>query len=367
MIINILDPGLHGIGGHHLEWDRALATELAAQGHEVAVYGHVAMSPETLAAFPDPIRVVPIFRNHAYVNPLRFDPIAGELLGFIDVAVMLTEDLRATTKADLWIWPSLFPAQLYACALLKAGVPVSGCIHAEPDFKSSLGAASWKYALIKASRAGLRLNLGVSGPVLQQQYQTLFGVEQAIPVLPVPVKGYPGSTARTALGTIGFFGGQRTEKGVHLIPALISTLLSDGYRVVLHDSAGSLGSEQVPGLTRIGYVSDLTAEVAKCDLIVLPYDASAYRSRESSIVWDALASAVPVVVPAASAPARRVLAKGAGKLFGAATVDGIRQAISEARADYRQIADAAFSASQTWGETEGVSRLAQALTRGVVR
>ncbi len=361
MIINLFDPGLSFVGGHHLQWDRLLAEELAAQGHTVTVYCHKGIVPEARAAFRDPVALVPLFRNYAYVHPLQLDPVAGELLGFIDIAIALTEDLTAAAPADLWLWPSLMQAQLYACALARTDTPVSGCIHAEPGFMSSLGSACWRYAFLKANQAGLSLNLGVPSPILQQEYGALFGSPSLVKLLPLPIEGRPGGFPKTSLRTIGFFGHQRQEKGVELVPPLISKLLNDGYRVVLHDSAQAFGAEQIPGLTRIGYVDDLAAEIAKCDLLILPYPASAYRSKESAIVWDALASGVPILVPNGTASSLRVLTEGAGKVFHFHTVDSICNALEEARRDFPRIAAGAFGASQRWPETHGVARLADAL------
>jgi glycosyltransferase involved in cell wall biosynthesis len=299
------------------------------------------------------------------VAVVEVDPVAGELLGFIDVAVALAEDLRATAQADVWLWPSLFHAQLYACALLRPEAAISACIHTEPGFMSSQGPACWRYAFIKASQAGLRMHMGVPGPVLQQEYDVLFGSQQLVQLLPLPNQGHPSNAPRTHLKTIGFFGHQRQEKGIENLPALISALLNEGYQVLLHDSGNAFGSEQLPGLTRIGYVPDLAAEIAKCDLAVVPYEATAYRSKESGIVWDALASGVPVVAPHATAPGLRVLSCGAGKVFHFPTLDSIHRAIVEARADYQQIAAAAFRAGRTWRETQGIAKLAHALTAGV--
>lgn len=365
MIINILDPGLSIAGGHHLEWDRSIATELVAQGHELTVYSHAGILPGVRAAFDGCAELVPVFRNYAYLHPQQLDPIAGDLLGFIDVAIALAEDLTSLKKADLWLWPSLFHAQLYACSLVRAGVPVSGCIHTEPGFMSSLGAACWKYAFIKAGQAGLSVDLGVPGPILQQEYGEIFGATGLPQLLPLPTRGCPVTAPRTELRTIGFFGHHRQEKGIQLIPNLVTSLLNEGYRIVLHDSGNTFGAEQIPGLTPIGYVPDLAAEIAKCDLVVLPYDASSYRSRESAIVWDALASGIPVVVPNGTAPGLRVLGSGAGKVALLPTAQSIHRAIAEAKADYAQIAAAAFSASQEWPRTHGIAKLANALTRSV--
>jgi glycosyltransferase involved in cell wall biosynthesis len=363
MIINLLDPGLLQIEGHHLEWDRRIAAELIAQGHELTVYSHVGITPEVCAKFPDPIKLVPLFRNYSYFDPLKLDPVAGELLGFLDVAAMLAQDLRATAKADLWLWPSLFQAQLYACALIKPDAPIAGCIHVEPGFRSSQVGAYWKYAFIKARQAGLRMNLGVSGPILQEEYCELVGNRQFVKSLPLPVPGCPGGAPRPGLKTVGFFGHQRQEKGAELVPLLVSMLLREGYQVVLHDSGNAFGGERIPGLTRLGYVPDLAAEIAKCDLVVVPYEAESYRCRESSIVWEAMASGVPVVVPYGTAPALRVLTSGAGRVFHFPTVDSIYSAITEAKANYEQIASGAYQASQQWHQTHGTEKLVQALTR----
>jgi hypothetical protein len=361
MIINILDPGLSIVGGHHLEWDRLVAAELVRQGHVVTVYCHASITPEARSKFSEPIKLVPLFKNYAYFNSRQLDPIAGELLGFFDIAAVLAEELQFVASADLWLWPSLFQAQLYACTLVRPRAAVSGCIHTEPDFMCSQGAIYWRYAAIKAKQTGLRIQIGAPGPILQQQYDELFGIDRFVKLLPLPNQSCSPSSPRENLRKIGFFGHQRQDKGTQLIPALISILLHDGYQVILHDSGNVFGAEQIPGLTRIGYVPDLASEIKNCDLIVLPYDAHAYRSKESAIVWDAFATGIPVVVPNGTAPALRVLTSGAGKVFHFPTVDSIYRAISEAKDDYYQIALAAYRASQDWANIHGVEKLSLAL------
>ncbi len=100
MIINLFDPGLSFVGGHHLQWDRLLAEELAAQGHTVTVYCHKGIVPEARAAFRDPVALVPLFRNYAYVHPLQLDPVAGEPCAEVGLicAVSMIETCQCTCE-----------------------------------------------------------------------------------------------------------------------------------------------------------------------------------------------------------------------------------------------------------------------------
>ncbi len=82
---------------------------------------------------------------------------------------------------------------------------------------------------------------------------------------------------------IGFFGQQRGEKGVGILPPLVELLLDAGYEVVLHDSKGRLDIGVRPNLTTLGYLDDIVQEIARCDLVVTPYDPVQYHFRLSGI------------------------------------------------------------------------------------
>lgn len=353
MRVNILDPGLIFSGGHHLEYDIRIAEELIRRGHEARVYSHARISDSARESVAAIAPAIPLFRPSPYSNPAKVDPISGELRIFLDGALMLAEDLGRVEAADLWIWPTLFAPQLHACALANPRVDIAGCIHVEPNYMASNGRMWWRYALEKCRKAGLRTNLGVTIPRLGREYSLLAGDER-VSMWPILADGAPIKVPRTGLRRIGFFGHQRAEKGTAILATLISRLLGDGFEVVLHDSGDLSRIDQAPGLVTLGFVPSLAEEIARCDLVVLPYDPAAYRARGSSVGCEAIASGIPVIAPAGTPIGFLVESTGAGALFAALTAEEIHRVVLAARDGYRRFSNAAFEASRAWPERHGI-------------
>jgi hypothetical protein len=366
MRISLLDPGLLDRRGHHLEWDLRIVDELTSLGHRVEVFAHRRAGPKVIESFSGRAELSPLFRVFPYAGTGAIDPVAGELCFFLDGASVLAEDLRRIGECDLWLWPSLFAPQLCACSMVAPAARISGCIHVDPAFQAVNGRMWWRYAFLTAERARLRASIGVTVPQLQEEYARLAPAGR-IELFPVAHDGAPAGMRKTGLTRIGLFGHQRADKGAALLPELVSRLLRDGFEVVLHDSGGLVRAGNAPGLTVLGYVPFLPEEIAKCDLVVVPYDPTIYRSRGSGIVWDAIASGVPLIVPSGTAPSRLVDETGAGKTIDALSVDAICRAIIDVRQNYERVATAAFEASRRWQATHGVKRFVAAMLRDTLR
>jgi hypothetical protein len=138
-------------------------------------------------------------------------------------------------------------------------------------------------------------------------------------------------------------------------------LLRDGYEVVLQDSGNLVNTPPMPRLTKLGYVPSVAEEISKCDLVVASNDPVAYRARGSGIVWDSIASGVPVIVPAGTEGGSLVESTGAGKLSASSSAEHVYRSILEARGDYGTIAKAAFEASRQWQVRNGISHFVSAM------
>jgi glycosyltransferase involved in cell wall biosynthesis len=362
MRISLLDPALVSKAGHHLEWNLKIVDELTSLGHQVEVFADASVHRTVVESFSGRASVSPLFKVFPYINPSAIDPIAGELAAFLDGAAALAADLRLIGECDLWLWPSLFAPQLYACSIAAPAARISGCIHIDPGYRTANGRMWWRYAFLVAQSTNLRANIGVTGPLLQREYAPLTATGR-IECFPVAFDGAPTGIRKTGLARIGFFGHQRQKKGATLIPELVPRLLRDGFQVVVHDSGNKVRVENAPGLTILGYVPCLAEEIAKCDLVVSPLDPTAYRSMGSGIVWDAIASGVPVIVPSGTAPSLLVEETGAGKLTSAISVDAICDAIIDVQQNYEQISIAALEASRRWHTTQGVKLHVAAMLR----
>lgn len=355
MRVSICDPWLIDVGGHFLDWNLRIARELMTRGHEVHMYTGVNISDKAIKLVSRQCQLTPIFRLNCFADPNRVDPIAGELILFLDGATLIAEDLAQVSDSDLWIWPSMTAAHLYACAQFSPTVEISACIPEEPTHTLSHGRMWWRYAFARAERAKLRLVIGTTTKRLTDEYSILAGSVQ-IGQFPVPHDGAPCIAPKTELRKVGFFGAQRFEKGAEVLPELIAMLLRDGYEVVLHDSGNLMHADETKGLTFLGYLPALADEIAKCDLVILPYAAMRYRMRASGILWECLASGVPVIVPANTDIGAQVKLTGTGKTFASFSASEIYQTVKDMHMDFLQIAGETFKKSRRWSESEGVDR-----------
>lgn len=362
--INILDPGLMDKAGHHFDLDMKLSCLLSEQGHEVHVYSNVLIRADVQSEIRAFASLTPLFRAGPYQDPKKQDAYAGELITYQAQSEVLAADLLQVTASDIWIWPTLMSAQLRACALRKVKVPIAACVqspvvcHRYPH-----GTIWWRDALLAANRADLRLNIGAIDQEHQYEYLPLMA-NGNFTVFPSYFDGIPPSAPRTSLKTIGLFGHQRPEKGAFLIKEIVDELVAIGYRVIVTDSGNKLGLTGRPGLTVLGFVPSLSAEMVKCDLVVLPYEPDRYRNRSSGVIMDALASGLPAVVPFGTMPGRWIDRTGAGTQFVELQTNQVLAAIECAHANFSLISGAAYRASLSWKKKHGIVRFAKALLGG---
>lgn len=360
MRINLFDPRHESLGGHNVEWNLLIAKDLIRRGHEVQLFCSANASNEARHAFSKFGSVTPMFLADPYAQP---QGKTHELSLFIDVANRMAHRLSQLEPADLWLWPTLFPPQLLSCVLANPGITVSGCIHSEPSSPMPNGKIWWQYAFEKAIQTGLSLNLSTTTPGLQKIYSGI-APRMAIKCAPIAQDGLPASSPKTRMKTIGFFGMQRSEKGMYLLHALITKLLGAGYEVILQDSNGRINIENTPNLTTLGYIDNFAQEITRCDLVVIPYNPAPYRYRLSAVAAEAIASGVPVIVPAGTSMGNMVQETGAGKSFSAYNAEIIFQSISAAETDYANVAYAAFRVSQEWLSKHGSKRFVSHLLDG---
>lgn len=359
--IHICDPGLAGIQGHHFDLDIKISKFLVENGYDVCVYSNANTTDEVKRRISEIAPIHPLFRVGPYANPLNYDPYAGELMLYNAHSQITAHDLKSLPEADIWLWPSMFSTQVKACALAGPRAQIAGCVHTPVVAEETPnGQIWWRDALLHAKRASLMLRLGAIEPEHKYEYLPLT-TDGKFSVYPTYFDGIKAQTCRTELRTIGFFGHQRGEKGGALVPLLSEKLAQKGYSVIVHDSLGSLNIKNKNNLKVLGFVPDLTPEIAKCDLIVLPYAAPRYKYKASGVMMDALACGVPVVVPFNTAPGRWIERSNAGKQFMTLQLDSIMAAIDEAHRDYSAIAQAAYETSRDWHKKYGLDAFVRSM------
>ena len=361
MRINLMDASLQEPGGHPHDIDLLLTKAMTRMGHDVHVYCHVDATAAVQKDYAQIASLTPLFTIDPYKSPKPFNVELGNIVKNLDGSLVTASELTKTRNADVWLWPSIYAHQVLACAFTKSTSLISGCIHHPPYFFSRGDPAWWQYAFMQAQAAQLNLKMSMIEPETRYPFLPLT-VDGVLHLAPYPNDGCPIAAPREEVKRIGVFGAQRQEKGEALLIPLLKKLSTQGYKVILQDSnKDEQQLDHIEGVDYLGYVSNLTDEIAKCDLVLAPYRAEAYYKRGSGIVMNAIACGVPVVAPEGSAPGRFIQQTGAGVLFNQYTLNSIEIAIQLAIDNYASLAYAAYSASNNWQKTNGVDKFVQAM------
>ena len=361
MKINILDAGICYRAGHHYDYGLKLAKHYAAAGHDVHVYGFAEMKDEVAADFAAVAPVTPLFSTFPYHEPAEYDWFAGELARLRIESARVIAELAGVREADVWIWPTMRPPEVVACAAHRVAAPIVGCVYWDPGFEAgTIDAQIWRDALLAAQDAGIKLTLTSVEGELRHRFMRLVP-DGRFAVVPHPVDGPPIPQRKMALKRVGFFGHQREEKGAKMMRALLSRLVEDGYSITYHNSDKDFPVPDVPGVDRLEYVEDIAVPIAACDLVVLPYEIERYQARGSGILMECLALGVPVTAPIGTLPGRIVEQSGVGPLFRANSVKPIYGAIKTAERNFGIFATNAHRFAPSFCKHNGVGRFASAL------
>ncbi len=356
MKVSILDPGLAWLKGHHFDVDLRLCRALAQRGHEVSLHGFGEPQPELVeAARAAGFAIAPTFRAHTYATVPEGETPERAYRRLVDATI---EDLRTVPTADLWFWPTLTPFQLMAAIWRDVPARQAGAAWFTPRMPHPFGARCWARAARRLAPDPSAFTVAVYDGLVRDHYRTFSG-GLPIQVAPTPHDGAPKARRATELKRIGFFGHQRRQRGVNLLPEIVDALLDQGFEVVMQDSGGSLKrTEPHPGLTELGYVADFAVEIGKCDLVVCPSNWADYVMNPSGVVSEAIATGVPVVFPSGCLPADIAARFGCGIFFHDATASAVLEAIEDARRDFASHAARAEAASTAWRAVNGSDRLA---------
>jgi hypothetical protein len=389
------DGGLMHAAGHHADQCRVLTEEIAARGLAHSVLAYVGID-EALRAELGAAR---LFRSYVYLQYDR-DPARDWAGEFARAAQTVREDLDTLAdigRADILFMPTSSVTYLAGVAAWLAGRAPDRQPHVVLDFAldpaidaapTSSGAVSIRLrdpredatATLCRMTADTLARLDRSRLHLGFPYANGATVYAMLLKHPVSVNpNWHGHAARPAsrVGkrplTLGLVGHQHGPlKGYHLAAPLIEAVLArhPDVRVVVHNSV----PEAMPEAHRA--VQDLAAREPRLDLveravtgpewlallegidlIVCPYSPRSYQLLPSGVQAEAIANAIPSVVPAGTA-----LAELAAELGGTSTtfmrndVETVAAAIDQALQDYDRLAAAALDASARWAERHGTRK-----------
>ena len=363
MKINILDHGLATQTGHHFDYCHSMAGRLIEKGVAVNVCVFQGAQPEVGAAFRAlGCTFTPHFSQFAYAPP-HFGAHPHRKLDAI--AQQAAAEMNTLAGADLWLFPTLTADHLLAFSLTPNPPAMVGMVHADPHALHALGGRAWALGCDNILQRGLKVRIGAVDPLVGDYVQT-YSAGLPIGTMPIPVYGPSRTHYLERPRTIGFFGHQRPERGLALIPNLTRQLLELGYDVVLHDTRQQLQSEGAhPRLHMRAFASDLCAEMAACDLVVCPMDRRSYTQRLSGIVYSAVASGTPFVLPAGTLSAIRTQTLGASCAYVEHTVAGVLAAVQKLASSYPTYAQGAERGARLFRQQHGVDKFVQLLLNEV--
>jgi len=228
-----------------------------------------------------------------------------------------------------------------------------------------------------ASRTLPKLHLVTFDSTSSDVYAMLIGVPVGTLPLPHLAAMPPRRRQGQAPRTVAFLGHQRGEKGYHLVPEIARLLLAarTDVRLLVHNAQPE-GMAPVQQAMRALAAADARVELDerpagpsiwqalldRADLIVCPYLIERFRAAYSALASEAIASAIPLVVPPFTTMARLLEDFGAGgAIFAAQTPEATVAAIAQVLDDFPAHAERSFAAAARWADTMGADRMVAAM------
>lgn len=396
------DPGLRDNLGHHASSCRSILRELEKRGITVIVLGLSTIIPE----LKDELHALPFFRAYTYWQT-DGDPIAGWLNCFETSVRVTVEDLRrlqGVTADDIVYVNSAQPAQFMALVKWSAALPPEKRPHivmefgTDPavdvefgtgdnagkfnlrlrDYRTDPRAMFYRHAACQLAEPDLaRFHMVTFDTASSAIYALL--LKRPVGVLPLPQFAKSTVTPRAARRpiTVSVLGHQRQDKGYHLMPEIARLLLAlePDIKLLVHNGAPDFMprvQEEMRSHAAIEYRLTLNEETAgpdlwedllrQSDLILCPYEPARFIASYSAVATEALANAIPLVVPGKTSLSRLLDQYGGpGTAFDAYNATSIVAATRQALADFDTIAARAETAASQWNATMGVENMVTAL------
>jgi glycosyltransferase involved in cell wall biosynthesis len=388
-----LDPGLRNDVGHHANYCRYIGGALRARGVEMLVYARQSVEP----TIQSELGAIPYFRYHTYqtVDP---DPIAGWLTDFITISKTTRQELHqlpAMVPGDVVYFSSVRPAQLLALlewrdalepdrrpAIVVESVGTGLRVERTPDGTQASvphpqldpRATLFRYASNWLPReANARFHFITFGQIPSQLFNLILDYPTQTLPLPYPAIIPLRNRAGTRPITVAILGHQRSEKGYDHLPEIVEALLRSCSDIrLLLQVVDPLGPPKIQvRLREIAASNDRmmleerpagerlwSQLLERADLILCPHRREYYLVGLSTVVAEAFANGIPVVVPAGT-PLETMVAEcgGAGTTFDRFEAAAIVAATTQALDRFDDLAGLAYAAALRWPELRGPTRM----------
>lgn len=363
MIVAIIDPMFKRKGGHFYDWNILIGRALRLKGHTVKYF----VANDLLISSDDELfGIGEVHKVFSSVNQGRvLLKKSNGTLTLSDLHLLrsfqIAEGLANVQGVDLCFWPSCWhPSDMMACSLLQDLPPMCFSLHQDPGIsRSSALSKIWKSAILEMVRNHKNIHFCSVENEITHRFIELAGVP--ISNLPYPVDLRFDAVRRKLPITCGIFGAQRDEKGLNLVTPLVTSLLGLGFNVIYHDSHERQIFGEQRNLRVVGFVDDLSLAIKDCDFVILPYSKDTYALQGSGILSYCIASATPVVCPAATLPGRTVTSNRIGSVFTAYNQASIIESVLDIVINFDQVSQESFDYAKVWNGRNGSLRLVEFL------
>jgi glycosyltransferase involved in cell wall biosynthesis len=387
----IVDPALHSMGGHHHSAVQRLQAELRKLGHDTPCLGSAYADREVRKE----LSCTPVFTKSVYGRAYATAGEFGESVA--ETAEQLSQAMRRHRRPDLIILPccdqvlaSAMAQYLKRARLARSPHVLLWLLYGPHHLKAADDPAAARlhdecrdaFTALTAS-VDDRRKIGVycETPSLADFYRDLTGLDVGVlsgPGLVGRARAEAASASRSP--TVACVGFANRSKGYRLLPAAIEHVLARhrDVRFMIHGMVkGSDAEADQPAFDRLARLGDRVmvrqdvlspeaylAWLAQADMLLLPYDPSAYRSRGSGVFSDARKIGIPVVATGGCAFAQPAFDGGWGVAIGDYSSEGVGRAILDALDRLDELGPrAAASAGQASDGLEGVLRTAMSESR----
>jgi hypothetical protein len=356
--ILLIDPSLNHKDGHHFDLSINLCKSLIKKGYTVNILTNVDIDLDAKSSLEKFAKVTPLFCINHYTALKRTKiPFIRKLINFIKLSKKISRVLKKVPDTDLIIWHTFFPSELYACALSNIKKPIAACLHYEPG--SLLDRIIWRIAFYKANKAKLFLNIGGFDDSYIKKYKSLTRINK-FNIFPLPFNGKILKRKKKKISTIGFFGNQRLDKGADIILKLIKELILKNFKIILQDTISDIKFFH-PKVKNINFVEDLSIEMQKCDLIIMPFHQESYSARCSGTFIYAMSSGIPAIVPKNTTMSHFIKFSGCGIIYEHHTIESIIDALKIAENEYSEISKKSYLVSKNWLNKHGNKKFLESL------
>ena len=383
---NIIDSLLTDYTTGHQLWEpRILAGELQRRGIETRAFGHISIKAND---FPG-ARSLPVFPLH-YGEIVSQDPSWRILETFIVHNRSYEEALNKVERSLFDDALVLFP-NMSARHLLGAfrwldrfddwTRPKTAMILMARRDWSEPSPALWLYQKVWAECPPAlkdHIKLCVRTEISAREYERVLGTRpHVLPSSLGPTEREIAASherigSRSGPMVISFLAGSRVERGTTIVPDVVRECASLDLRFLIQvadgwelpDKAASfkaLRERPVVDL-REGMLSreDYNDWIAQ-SVVLLPYEAAAYRWRSSGVYLEAKCFGAPVIVPAGAWMAEEVARSGNGLVFEEYSARSIAASIARAQTELKSLRERAAACAVEYRREHGADRFVDAV------